>query len=527
MDCPRCGHPAAPGDAFCESCGFDLRVPPTDAAPSSPAGPAAIDERRSPRLGRYLIGAAIAIVVIAAIGIALVGFGEDSGGETATPAASPSSAAPTEQVTSSTSTPAGRPGESPGEIFLEAAGSGGPDPFTGEVFTAPVVSTTAPVGTEPEVPPVDVQPGQVAVAGRSGDEPGLYGGSRDNARCDATGILRFLQENPDKAAAWAEAVDADPDLSWGDDRTELEPAQLADYFAQLTPATLLGDTRVTNNGFRDGRPTPRQSVLEAGTAVLIDAVGVPRARCACGNPLRAPEAAPTAPRFVGDAWPEFDERKLVVVVPAGQPMDGLTLVDLETGDEFARPIGSDGSRDGPPVGSLAAAVLVAPEFPVTDGVGIEETYDTASFTIELDPANLSWIAFSGAEQLQDMGAGVVERVPDGVPDLVFPNLDDYLVVEVSKDGVSSGPFVVHDRDAWGTPIGNQAVIYGMHPSVWFVSSIDWSTDPPTSATTTAAETGTMTEFFETHGAGTYQFDVSFVNKWTGMVAHGPIYLLAG
>lgn len=57
------------------------------------------------------------------------------------------------------------------------------------------------------------------------------------------------------------------------------------YVAELTPAHLAADQRVTNHGYRNGSPTPRQSLLKAGTAVLVDAEGVPRVRCYCGNPL--------------------------------------------------------------------------------------------------------------------------------------------------------------------------------------------------------------------------------------------------
>lgn len=79
----------------------------------------------------------------------------------------------------------------------------------------------------------------------------------------------------------------------------------------------------------------------------------------------------------------------------------------------------------------------------------------------------------------------------------------------------------------GTPSGNQAVKYGFHPSVWYVSRIDWSADPVLSYTTTGPETGEMTPFIDSQGAGTYTFEVTFHNQWTGRVSHGPIYLLAG
>lgn len=36
----------------------------------------------------------------------------------------------------------------------------------------------------------------------SGDRPGLYGGTRQNA-CDSAAMVAFLQTNPDQAAAFA------------------------------------------------------------------------------------------------------------------------------------------------------------------------------------------------------------------------------------------------------------------------------------------------------------------------------------
>jgi hypothetical protein len=416
------------------------------------------------------------------------------------------------------------PGEAPGEIFLEAAGTNGPDPFTGELFTEPVVPTTAPlVASNTSDIAVTTEPGQVVVTGRSGGEPGLYGGTRDATRCDAQGMLEFLVADTAKANAWAAAQDADPDLMWGDGRTGLDAGELGDYFDELTPVTLLHDTRVTNHGFRVGMPTPRQSVLEAGTAVLVDRLGVPRARCACGNPLIAPQPATTTPSYVGGPWEGFAADDLVVVEPAADPVDEFVLLDLDSGDEFTRPSGPNAAAT---TGALAET-LVADEFPVTQGIALEATYDGASLSVELDPAAYDWIAFSGAPSIQDVGTGAVERIPDGIPDLVFPNVDDYMVIVVAKDGVTSDPIIIHDRDAFGTPIGNQAVISGTHPSVWLVSRIDWSTDPVTSYTDTVVETGVLTEFFAANGAGTYTFDVKFVNKWTGAVAHGPVYLLAG
>ncbi len=515
MDCPACGQRAEESDRFCGECGFDLRAaePPADSSNLQP-----IERRRAGRVVYLLAGF---LIVAGAIGIAITLTGPDG--------ADQSAVANQTTVTSTSTTLAvmATPGETPGEIFLEPAAVMGPDPFTGEVFADPVVATTAPVMTtsvtEPTAPTV---PGQVVVGGENGGRPGLYGGTRDNASCDGPGILSFLQANQAKAEAWVDALANDPSLSWAASPQPLTIDDLPVYFEELTPVTLLADTRVTNHGFRDGRPTPRQSVLQAGTAVLVDRLGVPRARCACGNPLSPPEPSPTAPAFVGEEWPGFDPAGLVAIQPATDLIDEFVLTDLADGAEFTREVGSGATGRPSSTGVLITTPVDEP-YPPTGGIGLEDAYDSVTFTVDLDPDGLSWMAFSGFEDLVDQPMGERDRQPDGVLDVVFPDVDDFLVIVATKDGVDSGPYVLHDRDAVGTPIGNQAVIYGYHPSVWYVSRIDWSADPVLSYTTTGPETGEMTSFIDSQGAGTYTFEVTFYNQWTGMVAHGPLFFLAG
>jgi len=113
------------------------------------------------------------------------------------------------------------------------------------------------------------------IASVSGDTPALYGGSKNKQLVDKEGQLSFFEQNPDKAAAFCEALNADPTFKWSGG-TQIRPDQLRAYFEELTPMMLTRDTRVTNHGFRNGHPTPRQSVLQKGQMVLVDQYGIPR-----------------------------------------------------------------------------------------------------------------------------------------------------------------------------------------------------------------------------------------------------------
>ena len=152
-------------------------------------------------------------------------------------------------------------------VVFEAAGAAGEDPFTQSVATV--------AATDEEV--ADMH-GPATVTGmQMGNTPGLYGGSGDQKVCDSAALAGFLEENPDKARAWSSAIG-------------IESPQIREYIDDLSPVVLTHDTRVTNHGYKATKATPRQSTLAAGTAVLVDTVGVPRVRCACGNPLAAPES---------------------------------------------------------------------------------------------------------------------------------------------------------------------------------------------------------------------------------------------
>ena len=212
-----------------------------------------------------------------------------------------------------------------GEVFLESADQVGASPFTKSVAATPPRSLPTTTTTRPPTPANQI-------ASVAGSTPGLYGGTRNATSCDRDKLVTFLVQHRDKAAAWA-AVQG------------IRVGEIRAYIGSLTPVILLHDTRVTNHGFANGRATPHQSVLQAGTAVLVDRFGVPRARCFCGNPLTPPTPSPH-PTPVGDPWPGYEPTAVVVVVVHVE-VTVLVLVDVDTGVQFARPIGSSGDADVP------------------------------------------------------------------------------------------------------------------------------------------------------------------------------------
>jgi hypothetical protein len=152
------------------------------------------------------------------------------------------------------------------------------------------------------------------------------------ARWVSNDRLTFLQANPDKAAAWAGVLG-------------IGVGSIPGYVAELTPVILRSDTYVTNHGFAGGRASTLTSVLQAGTAVMVDKFGTPRVKC-YGNPL-TPAIVPAAPRFVGTTWPLFTQTRITIITSTTTAINTYTLVDPVTTEVFERPIGSSGSVDRP------------------------------------------------------------------------------------------------------------------------------------------------------------------------------------
>jgi hypothetical protein len=307
-------------------------------------------------------------------------------------------------------------------VLLEPVDEEGPDPFTRSVAITEVAEfpdTVQAVITETteELPP-DSSTGTLVALG---DTPGLYGGTGDEATCDVGGLNQFLTDpaNAEKAAAWASAVGTDV-------------AGITALLESLTSTVLTVDTRVTNNGYSAGRATPRQSVLQAGTALMVDDLGVPRVKCGCGNPLSEPDgidlaAAPTS----GPGWTGYEPARVATPAPAPDTLEQVTLVDVDDGELFDRPVGSA-------VGSLWVAVAGDDETGGSVHVSTDgDTWELAATT----PALLTGVAQGDGRFVAvgsgDGGSGVALTSDDGV------NWSE--PVEVSDQRLTD---VVHGNDRW-------------------------------------------------------------------------------
>ncbi|RKE17168.1 hypothetical protein BX266_0421 [Streptomyces sp. TLI_171] len=216
-------------------------------------------------------------------------------------------------------------------VALQPVAAEGQAPFTGSVANAAAPASPSPRTSAPAAGGSASAPtaGSPSASGGTvnGGQPGLYGGTRDVASCDVPKLSAYLTGNSDKAKAWAgvEGIDS---------------SQIDSYLHGLTPVVLRQDTRVTNHGFTNGQANPYQAVLQSGTAVLVDSQGVPRVRCACGNPLLPPNG--TGGAYSGAAWSSFNPDGVVTVQPAPAPVTEIVLVD-QTGHQFGRPVGGGGS----------------------------------------------------------------------------------------------------------------------------------------------------------------------------------------
>ncbi|WUI25915.1 hypothetical protein OG976_23450 [Mycobacterium sp. NBC_00419] len=155
-----------------------------------------------------------------------------------------------------------------------------------------------------------------------------------------------LDSHPNAAHAWAAALG-------------LKPQQIPYYLNTLTPVILAADTWVTSHRLAGDKAMPFQTVLQAGDAILVDPVGVPRVHCGGGSPLRPPADSniTTLEATNDDPWPGYSPHTVVAVAYAVAklvtPVNDFVLVDLNSGEAVTRKAGGTISL-GPPSTAVGA-----------------------------------------------------------------------------------------------------------------------------------------------------------------------------
>ncbi|NUU26233.1 MAG: hypothetical protein HOV68_32740 [Streptomycetaceae bacterium] len=170
-----------------------------------------------------------------------------------------------------------------------------------------------------------------------GDEPGLYGVIRGASACDKITLQTLLTDpqQAEKSREWAAVVG-------------IPAGRVEAYIGSLTPVVLRNDTLVTNHGYKDGRSFGYESVLQAGTAVLVDGSGALTVKCSFGSPLTPPkhDVDEIDPQITDAGWAaDYDADAVQVVRPGSADVDRFVLTDLDTGDGVTRPSGSTGEDD--------------------------------------------------------------------------------------------------------------------------------------------------------------------------------------
>jgi hypothetical protein len=219
-------------------------------------------------------------------------------------------------------------------VTVVAVSSGGDEAAAAEVELEPISSTGEnPFMTSVGTDEADVTPPADTGGTFTGSTPGLYGGTLNNSSCDATQLVTYLRQNPDKAQAWADVIG-------------ITTVNISTYVDSLTPVILRSDVSVTNHGYSNGRATTIPAILQAGTAVLVDQYGFPVVKCYCGNPLTRPRVYKD-PVYLGTPWRGFTPTNITIIQKTTVIIDIFTLVDPRTGESFRRPAGTDGTQDQP------------------------------------------------------------------------------------------------------------------------------------------------------------------------------------
>ena len=267
-------------------------------------------------------------------------------------------------------------------------------------------------GPAPFTKPADVKGDDVVRVGS-----GPFGGTGSDLVCDRELLISSLRARPDRMREWARVLNVEPTQT-----------AVARYIRRLRPVTLTVDTRITNHSFVNGRAVAFQSILQAGTAVLVDSSGKPVARCRCGNPLLEPIYIPEAiclkcPADYSPPPPCEDYAKCYRRYPS-PPSVRRFRPRPQTDDTFEEPP-PDEQPQGPPTATFS---------PRTGGPNDSYTISFVNFPPN-EPVNIHLTRPDGVEEDYSARAD-----SNGVGEFTFPNAGNAVPGTYNAD-VTNGPVI--------------------------------------------------------------------------------------
>lgn len=207
-----------------------------------------------------------------------------------------------------------------------------PDAFTPSAVIDPVTASehaASEIATMTQELPTSTGRGVHVVAGT---RPGLYGGTDRTSACNAAAVANYLDTHLDEGRVWSQTIG-------------IEPQQIPTYLNTLTPVILNVDTWVTSHRFSTGGGLPFQAVLQAGTPVMIDPVGVPRLHCKSGSPLIPPANTNLVKLddVRGAPWQGYAPQKVVAIAYASSGAESavseFSILNLGSAEQIMRKVG--------------------------------------------------------------------------------------------------------------------------------------------------------------------------------------------
>ena len=439
-------------------------------------GFAAAPPPRKPPL-RTVVIAVVAVVVVIIAAVAAVLFSSRGESGTAVPIGVPNAdTTPAAETSTDQGSGVVRPAADK-SLRLQPAQAAAPGPFVTTPAAAPVEIAAAATAKIDAVLAELIWDFGTETKITDGDAPALFAAHPDRAACDVTAMAEALAADQSVAAAFAAPL-------------RIAPNQIAGYLGTLAPLALAHDTVVVNHDYVDGDVAAVNSVLQAGTPVLVDATGTPRVRCSGVSPLAIPDGA-GYPDFVllGTPWAGYLVDEVLVIEPAAA-VSALSVVDASSGKLIEVAVGGG---NGAPAAAGELCTLPQSASFADRLVAVTKTPDAVSCT----DMKQRWAEYD--EWVQTVGEGV---------GLVFTFGDNWTCTSRTNAQMSSatwsgtvgscsarnsdeGAFTVYSADRYdpstGTssaaaPSGSGAATALVAPS----AAAPTTAAPPTAAAPTAA-----------------------------------------